>query len=496
MSVKRRFKKKCAMCGTTFKAKLDAQVGHLLHVICQKCRRTKCSGCGRFVSAYRCEICHSCNECGCNCCRDRVTGKRISQATWNRIYCSICSRIKSTSPIESILTLSKVKSDGQALARAAMDKIGKCKCRKRSHWREVTPHQKSFIVNTSHRPLGFEIELGEWGNIPITKLLARGYEKKFDRSVWPSEHELVSPVLSGDTVLTELGLISDVAKRGNANVNDSCGYHVHVGCDDFSGTFLRSILLLWMSMEQEILGKLCDVTRRRENPYCLSVASYPNASSIMPMLLDTKSHKISPRDLAQRLLYTNTSEGAHQNVKGDHYFRGRYYTLNLHSLFYRGTVEFRCKEAMLDPTDMCMWTMFCLNFVEASMSIKDADLKRFVSEPNILRFCSMYMPHYLSNWAIDQATKFRNLGNESCVPHVDIPSGRRRGGESTTLAGLSNAWITQTHQNIYWQQTSPGEPLEVLHPTRGGEEDSMTEGDEEFEYRTEDLRIIEEEEED
>jgi len=52
----------------------------------------------------------------------------------------------------------------------------------------------------------------------------------------------------------------------------------------------------------------------------------------------------------------------------------RYSAMNVHSHFFRGTIEFRLKEGTLDPAEIIFWPLFCGWFVEAATRLSDEEV--------------------------------------------------------------------------------------------------------------------------
>jgi hypothetical protein len=52
----------------------------------------------------------------------------------------------------------------------------------------------------------------------------------------------------------------------------------------------------------------------------------------------------------------------------------RYSSMNVHSHFFRGTIEFRLKEGTLDPTEIIFWPLFCGWFVEMATRLRDDEV--------------------------------------------------------------------------------------------------------------------------
>lgn len=116
-------------------------------------------------------------------------------------------------------------------------------------------------------------------------------------------------------------------------MNGSCGMHVHVDASRHTPQSLKNALSIMYSKE-DILFKALNVNEARVQRWCQKVRE--------PML--EKIRKL-PANISMERLKQEWYGG--QDESSDHYNWTRYYALNLHSVFYRGTLEWRCFESTL-----------------------------------------------------------------------------------------------------------------------------------------------------
>lgn len=144
--------------------------------------------------------------------------------------------------------------------------------------------------------------------------------------------EMNSPKLSYE----EMGKLQEVVRalrHAGAVVNSSCGMHVHVDASRHTPQSLKNALSIMYSKE-DILFKALNVNEARVERWCQKVRE--------PML--EKIRKLPTNISMERLKreWYGGHDGSHE-----HYNLTRYYALNLHSVFYRGTLEWRCFESTL-----------------------------------------------------------------------------------------------------------------------------------------------------
>ena len=144
--------------------------------------------------------------------------------------------------------------------------------------------------------------------------------------------EMNSPKLSYE----EIGKLQEVVRalrHAGAVVNSSCGMHVHVDASRHTPQSLKNALSIMYSKE-DILFKALNVNEARVERWCQKVRE--------PML--EKIRKLPTNISMERLKreWYGGNDGSYE-----HYNWTRYYALNLHSVFYRGTLEWRCFESTL-----------------------------------------------------------------------------------------------------------------------------------------------------
>lgn len=145
--------------------------------------------------------------------------------------------------------------------------------------------------------------------------------------------EMVSPKLTYD----EMGKLQEVVRclrRNGGKVNPSCGMHVHVDASNHTARSLKNALTIMYSKE-DILFKALKVQTGREEQYC---------QKVRPMVLE-KIRRMPNSNISMEKLKRAWYEGG--DGSREHYNWTRYYALNLHAVFSKGTLEWRCFESTL-----------------------------------------------------------------------------------------------------------------------------------------------------
>ena len=137
--------------------------------------------------------------------------------------------------------------------------------------------------------------------------------------------EVVSPICHYEDIETIQELVRKLRHAG-ACVNRSCGIHIHVDAAPHSVKTLRNLVNIMVSKE-DLLYKALAVDVAREDHYC--------QKTDLSFLEELNRKKPKSIENFERMWYHGDSRSF------DHYDETRYHALNLHSVFSKGTIEFR-----------------------------------------------------------------------------------------------------------------------------------------------------------
>ena len=189
----------------------------------------------------------------------------------------------------------------------------------------------------------------------------------------PYKVEMVTPKLSYDELPKMQECIRRL-RRAGAKVNDSCGLHVHVDAANHNRQSLKNLLSIMYSKE-DMLFKALQVNEARAERWCKKVRE--------PMLEKArKSNSEETQDLTklERIWY----EG--RIGSREHYNDTRYHALNLHSVFYRGTVEFRCFNSTLHAGRAAAYVNLCLAMSAQAIAQRSAVMHKTQSDNELFTF--------------------------------------------------------------------------------------------------------------
>lgn len=203
-------------------------------------------------------------------------------------------------------------------------------------WQTYPRHSGgSYDTWTVDDELGKKWKLMSDSSIHALKKQGTSYVPTEDRNY---KVEMVTPVLTYE----EMGKLQEAVRclrRAGARIGEQCGMHVHVDAANHTPQSLKNALAIMYSKE-DILFKALKVDESRVEHWC-----QPVREGVL---------------LRMRRLPTNTSMARLRDVwyegedgSRDHYDFTRYHALNLHSVFYRGTLEWRCFESTLHAGKVC-----------------------------------------------------------------------------------------------------------------------------------------------
>ncbi len=156
--------------------------------------------------------------------------------------------------------------------------------------------------------------------------------------------EMVSPICRYEDIIPIQEIIREL-KRHGAITNKSCGIHVHVDASPFDARTLRNITNI-MASKEDLIYKALKISVARENQYCQKVEER--------FLEELNQKKPKTLDGVERIWYNGSSR------RSRHYDDSRYHCLNLHSVFQKGTVEFRLFNGTLHAGKIKAYIQFSL----------------------------------------------------------------------------------------------------------------------------------------
>ena len=190
----------------------------------------------------------------------------------------------------------------------------------------------------------------------IRRESSRGYTENHDYSV-----EVVSPICVYEDIPQIQEMVRSLAKAG-AKVNSSCGIHVHVDSSRHDARTLRNIANI-MASKEDLLYKALEVEDWRAENYC--------QKADLSFLDQVNHRRPKTMDEIENLWYKGRPSRAFQ-----HYDDSRYHALNLHSVFNKGTIEFRMFNSTLHAGKVKAYIQLCLAISHQALIQKGASRQK------------------------------------------------------------------------------------------------------------------------
>lgn len=175
--------------------------------------------------------------------------------------------------------------------------------------------------------------------------------------------EVVSPICKYEDIERVQEIVRQLRQAG-AKVNSSCGIHIHVDASRHNAQTLRNIVNI-MASKEDLLYKTLKVQISREN-YC--------QKADLRFLDAVNDRPPKTMEALERLWYNGSSR------RHSHYDTTRYRALNLHSVFSKGTVEFRMFNSTLHAGEVKSYIQLCLAISNQALVQKSASRSRTQSD--------------------------------------------------------------------------------------------------------------------
>ncbi len=169
--------------------------------------------------------------------------------------------------------------------------------------------------------------------------------------------EVVTPILSYSDDIAILQQVIRCLRRSGAKINHQCGIHVHV---DAGILETKAIVRLakYVNKQEYLIQHALGISRQRINKY-----TKPVDASFIDKL--EKKRQISMNQL-------NTLWYGSYNHSPNKYHSSRYAGLNFHSIFEKGTIEFRWFEGTLHAGKVKSYIQLCLLLVNKAINSRGA----------------------------------------------------------------------------------------------------------------------------
>ena len=175
--------------------------------------------------------------------------------------------------------------------------------------------------------------------------------------------ELVSPICRWEDIETVQELVRKLRAAG-AKAHTSCGVHVHIGRGQHTPKTLRNLVNL-VNAKEDLLTQALGISPERRARWCQAVD---------PDFLARLNRRKPTTDAAFAELWYNTPEWRWH--ASQHYDTSRYHLLNLHSVFQKGTIEFRAFQASLHAGEIKAYIQLAMAISYQALKSSAASARR------------------------------------------------------------------------------------------------------------------------
>ncbi|MEQ8822626.1 MAG: amidoligase family protein [Sumerlaeia bacterium] len=185
------------------------------------------------------------------------------------------------------------------------------------------------------------------GNSQVRDNEGRVWAFVYDASISGTGCEMVTPKLRYDDIETLQNVVRTI-RRAGARAHASCGTHIHIDASTLDAGAVGRVAKLFAAKENMIF-LAAEATHRMTNRFCA-----PTSQDFIKKVANKRPKTLSEMS---SLWY---GEGGRSLSR---YHSSRYRALNFHSLFYRGTIEFRLFNSELHAGKIKSYIQLCLGLI-------------------------------------------------------------------------------------------------------------------------------------
>jgi hypothetical protein len=319
----------------------------------------------------RCAHCERCESC-CECWTCEACGRRRDSDDWQCDHCNCCERCCECCSCENCNW--RGDADGCCSECNCCERCCECSGENSGVSRFDAPAEPKHHVasrkehkrNPSKRLIAAEIEVsklrdaseGHWVESAVRKWAGAIVE---DGSLPDTGFEINTAPASGDRFCAQVEEICAALAEAEAEADRRCGLHVHVDARDFTYWDIRRLILLYAKVEDALFAIV--PPSRRTSSYCERCSA-----RYLTRLADPKDTRSK---IVQNIYKGDPDTRNHRKSKYDH---ARYAALNLHSWFYRGTVECRLAAGTVSADKIVNWGLLWAGILDTAARLSEAQI--------------------------------------------------------------------------------------------------------------------------
>ena len=316
-----------------------------------------------------CRNCHVCVSC-CDCvrCRRCETHKRVEDSCAACMSCNKCCRCISCQNCGDYCK--------DAYCEPCRRCEGCCSCGNRVNFFQQSPkfHMASRVehkLNPTNRYIAAEIEVAgvieDISSSLDTLINNWGGSIVYDGSLPKNGFEINTSPARGDLFVKQINEISGLLEKGRAKINDKCGLHVHVDARDLNFYDMRRLINTYAAIEKGLFAMV--PPDRYKSHFCIPCGDR--------YLSRITQGRMPYKDVKKNVIQAVYNSASTQDMRNDKYNPARYYAMNMHSLFYRGTIECRLFNGTIEADKIIRWGILWAMIIDY---VQQADDEKIAAE--------------------------------------------------------------------------------------------------------------------
>jgi len=176
--------------------------------------------------------------------------------------------------------------------------------------------------------------------------------------------EVVTPIMT----YTDIDIMQQVVRAlrsAGSKADGSCGVHIHLGAQGLGGADGALRLTKLAYHQQSLMFKALQVSPERAARYARPLESCEVGAFVNE--INRRQH--TTLDELRTAWYGRYDT---ENRQHYHYDSSRYHWLNLHSLFFRGTIEFRLFNGTMHAGEIRSYVLLCLALGDRARNVERA----------------------------------------------------------------------------------------------------------------------------
>ena len=261
--------------------------------------------------------------------------------------------------------------------------------------------KSEFKKNDSKRHLSVEIEvaMAELPGNAIFEMVVDKWKGSIveDGSLPRSGFEINTAPANGDKFVNQIKEICAALQSQKSSIDKSCGLHVHVNAKDFNYYDLRKLAYLYAKVEDALFSVVAP--SRKQSRFC-----YPCGDKYVH---DLDRHTV-PKDNENKIQENVYGRKVNvSQIKRNKYEQARYNALNIHSWFYRGSIECRMHQGTVNATRIINWAMLWAAILDFAFYNTENDIKALKGD-SFQILMSVAPTAEIKEWLIERRKKFES----------------------------------------------------------------------------------------